>query len=44
MRKEPACTHLVPTIWDAALDTDETLKSVRDKPIPKITPNSFFTT
>ena len=43
MRKEPAFTHLVPTICGAALETDETLKSVKDKQIPRTTPMCFFT-
>ena len=43
VRKEPAFTHLVPTICGAALETDETLKSVRDKQNPTITPRLLFT-
>ena len=43
VRKEPAFTHLVPTTCGAALETDETLKSVKDKQIPRTTPMCFFT-
>ena len=43
VRKEPAFTHLVPTTCGAALDTDETLKGVKDKQSPRKTPMCFFT-
>ena len=43
VRKEPAFTHLVPTTCGAALETGETLKSVRDKQNPTITPRPLFT-
>ena len=43
VRKEPALTHLVHTTCGAALETDETLKSVRDKQNPTITPRLLFT-
>jgi hypothetical protein len=42
VRKEPAFTHFDPTICVAALETDETLKSDRDKQIPRTTPICFF--
>ena len=44
VRKDPAFTHLLPTICGAALETDETLTSVRDKHSPRATPMCFFTT
>ena len=43
VRKEPAFIHLVPTTCGAAFETDETLKSVRDKQNPTITPRLLFT-
>ena len=43
VRKDPAFTHLVPTTCGAALDTDETLKDVRDKQNPRAKPMCFFT-
>ena len=43
VRKVPAFTHLVPTTCGAAFETDETLKSVRDKQNPTITPRLLFT-
>ena len=42
VRKEPTFTHFVPTTCGAALETDETLKSVRDKQTPRATPMCFF--
>jgi hypothetical protein len=41
VRSVPAFAHLVPTTC-GALETDETLKSVREKQIPRATPMCFF--
>jgi hypothetical protein len=43
VRKAPAFAHFVPTICGAALETDEALRSVRDKQSPRATPMCFFT-
>jgi hypothetical protein len=43
VRKDPAFTHFDPIICGAAFETEETLKSVRDKQNPTITPRLLFT-